>query len=111
LKEQQSYLKKLIPQITARITEDKENLDGGRFLDWPTSENPDVIHSGLHALTLMTMEAGEDIAIWLKDTELQKLCAETVKSLKKYTPADHGNKQAAALLALADLMSPAKASS
>lgn len=111
LKEQQSYLKKLIPQIIASISEGKENLDGGRFLDWPTSENPDVIHSGLHALTLMTMEAGEDIASWLNDAKLQKLCSETVKSLKKYTPADHGNKQAAALLALADLMSPAKASS
>jgi hypothetical protein len=111
LREQQSYLKRLIPQITARISEGKENLDGGRFLDWPTSENPEVIHSGLHALTLMTMEAGEDIAIWLNDSELQKLCSETAKSLKKYTPADHGNKQAAALLALADLMSPTKASS
>ncbi len=111
LKEQQTYLKRLIPQITASISAGKESLDGGRFLDWPTSENPQVIHSGLQALTLMTMEAGEDIATWLKDAELQKLCTETVKSLKKHTPSDHGNKQAAALLALADLMSPAKASS
>nr|MBF6629120.1 alpha-L-rhamnosidase [Proteiniphilum sp.] len=81
LREQQSYLKRLIPQITNKITEGKENLDGGRFLDWPTSENPEVIHSGLHALTLMTMEAGEDIAIWLNDPELQRLCAETAESL------------------------------
>jgi hypothetical protein len=111
LKEQKSYLKRLISQITARISENKENLDGGRFLDWPTSENPEVIHSGLHALTLMTMEAGEDIATWLNDPELQKLCSEAAKSLRMYTPADHGNKQAAALLALADLMSPTKTSS
>jgi hypothetical protein len=111
LREQQSYLKKLIPQITACISAGKENLDGGRFLDWPTSENPEVIHSGLQALTLMTMEAGEDIATWLNDAALKKLCAETVKSLRKHTPADQDNKQAAALLALADLMSPAKASS
>ena len=111
LREQQSYLKRLIPQITNKITEGKENLDGGRFLDWPTSENPEVIHSGLHALTLMTMEAGEDIAIWLNDPELQRLCAETAESLRKHTPADHDNKQAAALLALADLTSLNSASS
>jgi len=111
LREQQSYLKRLIPQITARISAGKENLDGGRFLDWPTAENNDVIHSGLQALTLLAMEAGNDIATWLDDPELQKLCSETIKSLKKYTPSDHGNKQAAALLALADLLPSQKASS
>ncbi|MDD4107303.1 MAG: alpha-L-rhamnosidase C-terminal domain-containing protein [Prolixibacteraceae bacterium] len=110
LREQQKYLKKLIPQINERITEGKENLDGGRFLDWPTSEMPEVIHSGLQALTVMAMEAGEDIANWLEDPELQKICAETVRSLRKHTPTDHDNKQAAALLALADLTPLSRAS-
>ncbi|HHV86839.1 MAG TPA: alpha-L-rhamnosidase [Petrimonas sp.] len=107
LKAQQAYLKKLIPQITAKVAGGKENLDGGRFLDWPTAENEDVIHSGLQALTLLTMEAGADIATWLGDQELKNLCTATAKSLKKYAPSDQGNKQAAALLSLVNLM-PAK---
>lgn len=107
LKAQQAYLKKLIPQITAKVAGGKENLDGGRFLDWPTAENEEVIHSGLQALTLLTMEAGADIATWLGDQELKNLCIATAKSLKKHAPSDQGNKQAAALLSLVNLM-PAK---
>lgn len=107
LKAQQAYLKKLIPQITAKVAGGKENLDGGRFLDWPTAENEEVIHSGLQALTLLTMEAGADIATWLGDQELKNLCTATAKSLKKHAPSDQGNKQAAALLSLVNLM-PAK---
>ena len=109
LKAQQSYLKKLIPQITSRVSGGKENLDGGRFLDWPTAENEAVIHSGLQALTLLTMEAGADIATWLGDQELKNLCANTAKALKKHAPSDQGNKQAAALLSLVNLIPSKKA--
>ncbi len=109
LKAQQAYLKKLIPQITARVSEGKENLDGGRFLDWPTAENEAVIHSGLQALTLLTMEAGADIAGWLGDQELQDLCTATAKTLRKHVPSDRGNKQAAALLSLVNLIPSKKA--
>lgn len=109
LKAQQAYLKKLIPQITAKVAGGKENLDGGRFLDWPTAENEEVIHSGLQALTLLTMEAGADIATWFGDQELKNLCIATAKSLKKHAPSDQGNKQAAALLSLANLMPVKKA--
>ena len=109
LKAQQSYLKKLIPQITSRVSGGKENLDGGRFLDWPTAENEAVIHSGLQALTLLTMEAGADIATWLGDQELKNLCANTAKALKKHSPSDQGNKQAAALLSLVNLIPSKKA--
>ncbi|ULB33109.1 alpha-L-rhamnosidase-related protein [Proteiniphilum propionicum] len=109
LKAQQSYLKKLIPQITSRVSGGKENLDGGRFLDWPTAENEAVIHSGLQALTLLTMEAGADIATWLGDQELKNLCTTTAKALKKHSPSDQGNKQAAALLSLVNLIPSKKA--
>lgn len=73
LKEQQSYLTPLIRQILSKIRPDgKENLDGGRFLDWLTANNEDIIHSGLQSLTVMAMVAGKDIAGWLNDKELGK---------------------------------------
>jgi len=109
LKAQHAYLKKLIPQITDRVSGGKENLDGGRFLDWPTAKNEEVIHSGLQALTLLTMEAGADIATWLDDQELKNLCTTTAKALKEHAPSDQGNKQAAALLSLVDLIPSKKA--
>ncbi len=105
LKGQQSYLRSLIDQIITKIDpEGKENLDGGRFLDWPTANDPDVIHSGLQALMVMTMKAGRDIAGWLDDKALEKTCSDALLSLKKHTPESHQNKQAAALLALADVV-------
>lgn len=110
LKEQQQYLNKLIDQIITKIGADgKENLDGGRFLDWPTSEDTEVIHSGLQALTLMTMEAGKDIAVWLNDKDLEKKCFDAQTQLKKHTPSDQNNKQAAALLSLAGIQNPEQA--
>lgn len=111
LKQQHDYLKGLVAQIEKRIERGKENLDGMRFLDWPTSENKEVIHSGLQALTLLAMEAAEDIASWLNDAELGKSCGKTIEAMKRVVPSDCGNKQAAALLSLAGIVEAGKASS
>lgn len=111
LKEQRAYLSDLVDQLISKIDSDgKENLDGGRFLDWPTSEDPDVIHSGLQSLMVMTFEAGKDIAGWINDARLRDKCNEALRSLGKHTPSTHNNKQAAALLSLADIV-PAKEAS
>lgn len=110
LKEQQTYLNALIQQIVARVSNGKEELDGGRFLDWPTSEKKDVIHSGLQALTIMSLKAGEDIAGWLKDEALKKMCLSSLSSMQKYIPSHRDSKQAAALLSIANVFPSASAS-
>lgn len=112
LKSQQTYLSALIQQIMTKIGPDgKENLDGRRFLDWPTDGMPNVIHSGLQSLMVMAIKAGEDIAGWLNDAELKKVCTNTLNLLNRHKPSSHTNKQAAALLSLANLMPADKASS
>lgn len=111
LKEQREYLTALLQQIISKIGPGgRENLDGGRFLDWPTARDGEVIHAGLQSLMVMTMDAGKDIAGWLNDQELNNLCTETAKALNKHRPSDQNNKQAAALLALAGILPPEKAS-
>ncbi len=111
LKEQQSYLKALIDQMISKIgPKGVEQLDGGRFLDWPTSEDPDVIHSGLQSLMIMAIQAGKDIAQWLNNEPLKKSCDNALASLRKHTPSMHNNKQAASLLSLAGLVPSAEAS-
>lgn len=106
LKEQHTYLRDLLKQVIKNTDGNKENLRGAtRFLDWPTSENPEVIHAGLQALTILSLEAGSEMAVWLKDQELEKLCNEAVSRLKKYTPKHKNNKQAASLMGLAGILS------
>ena len=104
LKQQESYLDILTDQIISNCDGQRENLRGGRrFLDWPTSEMPDVIHAGLQALTIIALDAANQIAIWLDNSELSAKSSNASKTLREYLPQDYGNKQASALLALAGM--------
>lgn len=104
LAEQLPYLQQLARQIIANTDGKKEKLAGAtRFLDWPTSEDSDVIHSGLQALTIMSLGACAEMFTELEDVESAALCAAKAKEMRKYVPSDLGNKQAAAMLAIAGL--------
>lgn len=110
LKKQQQYLAELLRHIATKIDGDnKEILDGTRFLDWPSSENEKGIHAGLQAMMVLSLQTGAELAKILDDVETAEICAEAVNRLKKYTPDPNGSKQAAALMALADLIPAAKA--
>ena len=110
LKQQKEYMVALLHQLATKIDADgKENLDGGRFLDWPSSENKEAIHAGLQSMMVMTFQAGAELCAVLGDPETAKLCEATVEKLKKHVPEMVGSKQAAALLAMSDLVSPEKA--
>lgn len=110
LRKQHEYLRELVSIVISQIDGNRENLNGGgRFLDWPTSEMPDVIHSGLQAQMVMALEAAADMAVWLGDSGMEKQCTAAAKRLRRHTPGDMGNKQAAALLSLAGMLEPEKA--
>ncbi len=111
LKEQKDYLVKLLDHYTQKIdNNNSEKLDdGGRFLDWPSSENPKAIHAGLQAMLVMTLNAGSDLCKILNDPATAKKCDDAVLRLKKNVPDANGSKQAAALLSLSGLLSPDKA--
>ena len=104
LAEQQEYLTALLDNVIANVDGNKENYKAGRFIDWPTADNPDAIHAGLQALTVRALEAGADIAATLGDPDLQQRCLETVKNLRTYVPDPKGNKEAAALLAIEGML-------
>lgn len=87
----------------------KDNLDGGRFLDWPSSENKEAIHAGLQSLMVMTFQAGVELCSVLDDLEIAKLCNSSVEKLKKQVSTMACSKQAAALLSLSGLVTPEKA--
>ena len=52
-----------------------EKLDGGgRFLEWPSSENPVAIDAGLQALMLQAMKAGNELCKVLGEDALAAEC-------------------------------------
>lgn len=105
LKEQKVYLSGLLRHLVKQIDENNsEKLDGNRFLDWPSSENPKAVHAGLQALMVMSLTAGADLSTTLNDPQTAALCKEAVSRLKKNIPDANGSKQAAALLALSGLL-------
>ncbi|MDD6209854.1 MAG: alpha-L-rhamnosidase C-terminal domain-containing protein [Bacteroidales bacterium] len=104
LRKQREYILGLLDVVFSKIDKDgTEKLDGARFLDWPTSDKPDVIHSGLQALMALTMDASVDICNALGETDMAKKCADKAKLLRSKTPDAHNSKQAAALLSLAGM--------
>src|SRR5690606_10600988 len=110
LKEQQPYLAGLVKQMVSKIGPDgKEMMDGNRFLDWPSSEDPEAIHAGLQAMTIWSLSTAAKLAAILNDGETQRIAEEGVNRLKKYIPEMGQSKQAAALMALADLTTAEKA--
>ncbi|PSL24780.1 alpha-L-rhamnosidase-related protein [Dyadobacter jiangsuensis] len=109
LRKQQKYLVALLDQLMQKTKDNKESLDGTRFLDWPSSENPKGIHAGLHAMMIMTLEAGAELCQILDEPAQATRCKTMATQMKMYVPDANGSKQAAALMALAGLMPAEKA--
>lgn len=104
LKSQRDYLLRLVKQIDERIDENGvERLDGTRFLDWPTSENKDVIHSGLQSLSFMAMEAAAQIGQYIGDQDIVRIASNCLERMRGIVVDAHGNSQAAALNILSGL--------
>ena len=110
LQEQKEYLAKLLDNVISNVRGSKEAYQDGRFIDWPSNDQPDVIHAGLQALTVRALEAGAEMSRLLGDGSLTERCAQTAKSMREYVPDHVGNSQAAALLAIEDMMDAGDAS-
>ena len=104
LRDNRDYILGLTRQLADCIGPDGcEAMTGVRFLDWPTSEQNDVIHAGLQALAYMTIVASRQIGDWLKDEELIALADETAARLRQYSTHGGGATQAVALRLLSGL--------
>lgn len=110
LQEQKEYLAKLLDNVISNVQGSKEAYQDGRFIDWPSNDQPDVIHAGLQALTVRALEAGAEMSRLLGDGSLTERCAQTAKSMREYVPDHVGNSQAAALLAIEDMIDAGDAS-
>ena len=104
LQEQEAYMVDLLAQLEEHIDADgRETLDGGRFLDWPTSTIPEAVHAGLQAMMVLTFHAAEELMRDLDRPELCRHYADVADKLRKHIPQDNETKQAAAMMVLAGL--------
>lgn len=125
LKEQKTYLTALLRHLISKTdASGREQLDGGRFLDWPSNANPAAINAGLQALMVQAMKAGDELCTILGDEALAHECrmvgARLVKAApqvskpilhKTVDPTAPGSKQAASLMALSGLLTLKEADS
>lgn len=110
LEEQGAYLMALLHTVMENVDGNRENYPGRRFIDWPSNDQPDVIHAGLQALTIRALEAGAEMAECLGYDYLQKECSVVAQQMRTYIPDAVDNSQAAALLSIVGLMDPEAAS-
>ena len=73
LEAQKDYLRALLRHLAEFVGADgRENLNGMRFLDWPTSGNPQAVHEGLQAMMTPAMQSGGRLMKTLNDDETAK---------------------------------------
>ncbi len=107
LEEQREYLKSLSLKLADLVGPDgTEQINGKRFLDWPSSSNQQGVTAGLQALLVMTLEASERMLTVLGEDATAATCAEAADRARLVVPDTNGSKSGAALLALAKMRSP-----
>lgn len=104
LKRHKDYIFELLELLKTKIDkEGKEELDGTRFLDWPTSPNDNAVHAGLQSLMVMSFETGAKIAETFGNYEKKDNYARIAEHLMQHVPSPNGNKSGGALMAIAGL--------
>ncbi|MBT2757712.1 alpha-L-rhamnosidase [Mesobacillus foraminis] len=104
LKEQKEYLISLLDQLGEFIQEDGSNTAPNPFLDWPSSDNQEGVKAGIHALFTLAIEKGGNLCQYLGEKEAGSRCRQYEAKLRQQRPWHANCKQAAALLALANIM-------
>lgn len=108
LEKHKDYITGLVDQIDEKVAEDgTENLAFSRFLDWPSSPNQKGVEAGYRALLCIALDDAAKLCDILGDPAHAQKCHEIHARLEKLVKPHNDLKQAAALMALADLM-PAK---
>lgn len=110
LEKHRDYITGLVDKIDSMVDENGEDLlDGGRFLDWPSSPNAEGVEAGYRALLCMAMDDAAYLCEVLGDAAHAEKCRAVRARLDKIVKPHNDLKQAAALMALAGLMPADKA--
>lgn len=104
MEKQKEYLLGICQQLSEYIDENgKDTVREGRFLDWPSSDNPEAVDAGVQALHILAVEDLGKIFDTLGKTEAAEKCRRDLERLRGYKTECSDSKQAAALMVLAGL--------
>ena len=104
LKEQKEYLIGLCKQLSEHIDEfGKDSTPEHRFVDWPSSTNPEGVDHGIQALHYLATRRLKELFLALQEEEYAFKCEEDLRRLERFETNYRFNKQSAALLVLAGL--------
>lgn len=107
LREQRDYLLPLLERLEGFVGPDGcERLDGHRFLDWPSSTDPQAVDLGLQGMMVIALRAGADICRVLGETGAADRAAETADRASRCLRPPSPSKQANAIAALAGIQDP-----
>ena len=118
LAKQRDYLVGLLDiLLREKIDERGFETSGGGFLDWPSNANKAAMRAGTQALMMMAIEAGAELCKILGEEAMAERCTLCYGKMSAAAPVireqymrqaqhptAHGSKQAAALMALADII-------
>ena len=111
IKKHGDYIKGLIDLLDTKIAEDgTETLSPFRFLDWPSSSNQKGVEAGYRALLCWALQDGKQLCSLLGDEARANKCVLMEQRMRKKVLPPNDLKQAAALMSIAGLMEPEKAS-
>jgi hypothetical protein len=102
---QKAYLGPLLEQLAGYVAADgTPGIPGRKFLDWPSHDDPAAVDAGLHALLILALERGAELAALLRLEQAQASALDAARRLRGAAkPLPTLNKQAAAIHALAGL--------
>ncbi|WP_340113354.1 alpha-L-rhamnosidase C-terminal domain-containing protein [Maribellus mangrovi] len=110
LKQHRDYIVGLIDLIDSKIEDDgTETLSRFRFLDWPSTPNAEGVEAGYRALLLWALEDARKLCEILDAPDAVQQCNSSIEKLNRKVKGHNDLKQAAALMAVAGILDPAKA--
>lgn len=111
LNRHREYIVGLIDLINSKIAEDgTETLSPFRFLDWPSTPNEEGVEAGYRALLSWALSDAQKLCEVLGERRSADVAAGAARKLNRKTLPHNNLKQAAALMAVAGMMDPLKAS-
>lgn len=108
LEEQRTYLAGLLNQLCDLVDTETgmEKMPAMRFIDWPSDGDEEAVHAGLQGLLKQGLVRGSFLCRELGEDEVAERCDKMADILQTHCPDPHGNKQAAAFLALSGIADP-----
>ncbi len=100
---QRLYMTALVKHILSTVNPDGTNQIGASFVDWSSNNTP-YMAAGQNAMYVISLRAAKELMMIWGETDLAERCDQAAEALRRHVYDYAGNKQVAALTAMADIL-------